>query len=168
MLLHILHFRVFPHKKPVDPVMLGILVSTVVDAAPRHDDHVRVISYIKIIVHHLRQAALAEYHRDMHALTLCPCLDVNINPLLSLFLGNDLNVGGIHPSGHLPVCPDIVRSRGNLVEVRHLLQKPHLNGIHIPDLCHLISLPYKTCRRHPRRKLSPKVPAGCPPLAPGP
>ena len=59
VLFHVLHMGISADVETVESVMAAVAVAAVVDAAACHDGHVAVVPDIEIIVHHLRQAALA-------------------------------------------------------------------------------------------------------------
>ena len=116
VLLHILHLRVLTHIEAVDAVVLGVGVAAVVDAAARHDEHVRALADMEIIVHQLCEPALGHDHRDVHAFVLCPGLYIDIQPGAAL-LRDDVDVRGALASRGLAVGADIVGALRNIVKV---------------------------------------------------
>ena len=99
--------------------MLRFLVSAVVNAAAGYNHNVRPFSYIKIIVHHFGQTALAQYHRNVHAFVNGMRLNPDVNAS-AVFLGNNINIGGRRSLSRLSIGTQVKRSCRYLMEIRYL------------------------------------------------
>ena len=80
MFLYIFYSGIFSHIKTVNPLMLRILISTIVNATTGHNHHITILTNIEIIINHILHATLTQYYRNMHTLLLCPWPDANVNP----------------------------------------------------------------------------------------
>ena len=125
VLLHVLHVGVLAHVEPVDAVVLRVLVAAVIDAAARHDQHVRPLAHEEVVVDHLLEARLCQDHGDMDALVLGEGCDADVHAA-HVRLRGDLDVGRGPAARHLAVGPDVVGPLGHGVQVRDLPQKPLL------------------------------------------
>ena len=135
VLLHIPDSGILPHIKPVNSVMLGILIPAVVNTAAGYNHHITVLSDVEIIVNHILHAALTQHHRNMHALILGPRPDTDIDPA-DLCLGCNINICCGIPACHPAIGADIVSSLRNSMEICDLLENS------LPNLvCHLLSPP---------------------------
>ncbi len=123
--LHVADMRVLPHVETVDAVMLAVLVSAVVDAAPGDDDHVRVLADEEIVVDRFLQSAFGHDDRDMNAFMLGARFDPDLQPA-DILLRRDLDVRRGLPARTLAVGSDVVGPFRNLVQIRHFPQQPHL------------------------------------------
>ena len=106
--------------------MFGVHVAAVVDAASRYDDHVAVFSYEEIVIDDVVQAALLHDHGDMDALIFRAGLNVDIDSG-SVFLGDNLDVGGVLAPCQLAVASDVVGALRDGVEVRYFHEDPLLD-----------------------------------------
>ena len=129
MLLHIPDVRSLSHKKAVNTVMLRILRTAVVNAAARHNEYIRVLADVEIVIDQFLQSALGHYHRNMHAFVLGAGLNVHCQPL-AVLAGNDLDVRRGCPSCRLAVGTDIIRAFRNLVQIGNLVQETLLHFVH--------------------------------------
>ena len=138
MLFHIFYLGVFAYKEAVNAIVLGVLISAVVNAASGHNQHVRPLTNEKVVVDHVLQAAFADYHRNMHAFVLGAGLDVNVDAG-AVWLGSNVNVGGGVPPGKAAVGADVVCSLRDGVQVGNLLKDVHLNVVK----CHGLNAPFR-------------------------
>ena len=128
MLLHVFHMGTGLQEEPVNPIMLGVLVAAVVNAAAGHDDHVRVPAHIEVVVDGLLQTGLGQHHGDVDALVFRAGLDVNVDAG-DLLLGDDLDVGCGSPSGGVAVGANVIGTLRHFVKVRDLPQKSELDFV---------------------------------------
>ena len=138
MLFHILDFGVLAHEEAVHAVVLAVLAAAVVDAAAGHDDHVRVLADIEVVVHRLLQAALGEHHGDVHALVFGAGLHMDVDAA-AVCLGDDLNVGSAAAARKLAVGPEVIGALGHAVQIRDLLDKALLDGVKLNHVLLLLT-----------------------------
>ena len=129
MLLYIFYLGVPAQPETVDSIMSGILVATVVDTAACNDHHITAGANIKIIVHHILQAALAEHHRNVHAFFFRARVNKNINAGL-IQLGFNINNGGGVAGSAFSVGTNVVSAHRQGIQLRHLMQQAFLDCIH--------------------------------------
>jgi hypothetical protein len=121
MLFHILYMRILADEETVDTVVLGSLVTTIVDTTTGYNGYVAVITNVKIIINHLGQTTLAKYYRDVYTFSFGAGLDDDINALLVLFGYNIDMSSGIASYGST-IGTDVIGSGRYLVETGYLLQ----------------------------------------------
>ena len=74
--------RVFADVERVDAVVLRVAVAAVVDAAARHDAHVRALADEKVVVDHVLKARFCQYHRDVDVFVLRKRRDADVDAVL--------------------------------------------------------------------------------------
>ena len=122
MLFHIPDFRVLSYEKPVDTVVFRILGTAVVDAAARDDQHIAVITHVKIIVDRLFDSTLAQHYRNMNTFVFCARSDENIDAA-DVLLRHDIHVCRGVSLRHFAVGADIVRAFRHPVKVSDFLKQ---------------------------------------------
>ena len=121
----------------VNAVVLGFVVAGVVNAASRHDQHVRVLADVEIVVNEVGKSRFGHDDGDVDALALGACLDINVNAGLVRF-GDDLNVFGALPHGGLAVEAQAEGALGDGLKAGDLGEHILLNVIQ----CHSYPPPY--------------------------
>ena len=126
MLFHIFDPGVSPDEETVNTVVLGVLVSAVVNPAACDDHHIRVLADKEVVIDHFLQPALGHDHGDVHALVFRARLDPDLQPA-HIFLGNNLDVCRGLPPGGRAVGADVVGAFRHFVQIGHFSQQPLLD-----------------------------------------
>lgn len=109
VLLHIFDMRAAGKEKAVDAVMARRLAVFGVHAAAGHDDDVRILADIKVVVNEIVHAAVRHAGGDGERFALCVRTDADVQPRLVGFLF-DADVFAAAHIGALAVLPDAVRA----------------------------------------------------------
>ena len=72
----------------MDAVVLGVVAAAVVDAAAGHDGDVAVVGYIKVVIHHVAHARLADDDGDVAGLVLGTLFEVDVDTGLAVGTGS--------------------------------------------------------------------------------
>ena len=89
MLLRVAHAAVLADVEGVDAVVAALVAAGVVDAAARHDGDVAVVGYIKVVIHHVVHARLADDDGDVAGLSLGTLFEVDVDTGLAVGTGVD-------------------------------------------------------------------------------
>ena len=159
VLFHVFELGVLANVEAVNTVVRGFLVAGIVNTTACHDEHVGVLTDIKIVIYKILQSRLGQQHGNIHALVLGAGLDDDIDTGL-VRLGHDINVGGGVSCGTLTVGTDVIRALGHDLQIHDLGEKIFLNGGHA--LSHYTSPPTITlqgfCVPNRSGKISSLVP----------
>ena len=88
VLFRVAHVGVFANVEGVDAVVAALVAAGVVDAAARHDGDVAVVGYIKVVIHHVAHARLADDDGDVAGLSLGTLLEVDVDTGLAVGTGS--------------------------------------------------------------------------------
>ena len=122
----------------MDPIVLGIRTSCVVNAATRNDRDVRIFADIKVVIDGILEIAHGQKHRDMHALVFDVRFDDDVDPVFILF-GYDLYVCSRVTGQQFSVFANIETSFGDPVKIRDCFQKFFICSVHISSPLHCAS-----------------------------
>ena len=121
MLFHILYVGVLTNEEAVDTIVLGSLISTIVDTTAGYNGYIAVITNVEIIINHLGKTALAKHYRDVYTFSFGTGLNDDINALLVLF-GYNINMSSGITSYGSTIGTDILSSGRYLMQTGYLLQ----------------------------------------------
>ena len=132
VLLAVPHPGVFADVERMDAVVAALVAAGVVDAAACHDLHVAVVAHVEVVVDQLAKAGLADDDGDVTLLPLGARLDADVDALLPVGAGRDLNMLGGLAGLAAAVLPDVEGAHGLARQVRDFFQQL---GINIGDHC---------------------------------
>ena len=127
VLFGIVDAAVFTDIEGMDTVVAALVAAGIMDAAAGDDLHITVIAHIEIVIHQLGKARLADDDGDVALLTLGAGLDADVDALLAVGLGGDLNVLGGLAGLAAAVLTDIEGAYGLAGKVCDLLQQLGVN-----------------------------------------
>ncbi len=132
VLFGVVHVGIFADVEGVHTVVTGLIAAAVVDAAAGHDVHVAVLTDVEVVVDHFGQARLADNDGDVALLTLRAVENADVNALLAVRLGGDLDMLGALPRLAAAVLADVERADGLARQVGDLFQQ---SGVNLSDHC---------------------------------
>ena len=140
MLLHVADAGILADVEGVHAVVPRLVAAGVVDAAAGHDLHVAVLAHVEVVVDHLGIVALADDDGDIAFFALRAVEDADVDALLAVRAGVDLDVLGALARLAAAVLADVERLLGLADEVGDLFQQGLINlGDHLFSASFLVS-----------------------------
>ena len=129
MLLNIFNLRIFAYKEAMNTIMLGILVTAVMNTAASNNYNITVITNVEIIIYHFLKSAFAKNYWYMNAFLLGAWLYTDINAAY-ISLGGNINISSSISLCQITVSTNIICTLRSTMQVSNLHQKSSLDLIY--------------------------------------